>query len=100
MVGRRSSAVEQGNHNPLVGGSNPPAATICVNQLAMLLATVRCARFPVFGASCSLVFPGFSKPENVELPFRHTRRSLRLPQRQHRRIDRFVGQLEGAEMHP
>ena len=25
---RRSSAVEQGNHNPLVGGSNPPAATI------------------------------------------------------------------------
>ena len=28
MVGRRSSAVEQGNHNPLVGGSNPPAATI------------------------------------------------------------------------
>jgi hypothetical protein len=24
---RRSSAVEQGNHNPLVGGSNPPAAT-------------------------------------------------------------------------
>ena len=25
---RRSSAVEQGNHNPLVGGSNPSAATI------------------------------------------------------------------------
>ncbi len=24
----RSSAVEQGNHNPLVGGSNPSAATI------------------------------------------------------------------------
>ena len=28
MGWRRSSAVEQGNHNPLVGGSNPPAATI------------------------------------------------------------------------
>lgn len=25
---QRSSAVEQGNHNPLVGGSNPSAATI------------------------------------------------------------------------
>ena len=30
---RRSSAVEQGNHNPLVGGSNPPAATIYINGL-------------------------------------------------------------------
>ena len=25
---QRSSVVEQGNHNPLVGGSNPSAATI------------------------------------------------------------------------
>ncbi len=34
---RRSSAVEQGNHNPLVGGSNPSAATrFSPNQLSGL----------------------------------------------------------------
>src|SRR5208337_26280 len=33
---RRSSAVEQGNHNPLVGGSNPPAATIQIQILICL----------------------------------------------------------------
>jgi hypothetical protein len=34
MAWRRSSAVEQGNHNPLVGGSNPSAATIPIAFLA------------------------------------------------------------------
>src|SRR3954470_12151853 len=34
---RRSSAVEQGNHNPLVGGSNPSAATIWSLPRAVML---------------------------------------------------------------
>ncbi len=34
-----SSAVEQGNHNPLVGGSNPSRATKTVNGLMETLQT-------------------------------------------------------------
>ena len=39
MVGRRSSAVEQGNHNPLVPGSNPGAATIQHTEIALEVAS-------------------------------------------------------------
>src|SRR5882762_6518 len=37
-VWHRSSAVEQGNHNPLVGGSNPSGATNPLKHLAKNLA--------------------------------------------------------------
>jgi hypothetical protein len=47
---RRSSAVEQGNHNPLVGGSNPSAATIGVEGLAPGWGNVcRCGIFLLAG---------------------------------------------------
>jgi hypothetical protein len=37
----RSSAVEQGNHNPLVGGSNPSGATIPIKGLGLRSKTAK-----------------------------------------------------------
>ena len=52
---RRSSAVEQGNHNPLVGGSNPPAATNRIREQAFVLFRVN-----LYGA-CLMPAPSVSR---------------------------------------
>jgi len=46
------------------------------------------------------VFPGFPETKNVEIRFGYACPRLRLSKRQHRRIEGFIGQLEGTEMHP
>src|SRR5450432_2606758 len=50
-------------------------------------------------ARCS-EFSRFAKSENVEIACRYAGPSPCFPQRQHRRIDGFVGQLKRSEMHP
>src|SRR6202789_1993101 len=46
-----------------------------------------------------LVFPGFAEPEHFEVALLQSRVRARLAHRQHRGVDRFVGQLKRAEMH-
>jgi hypothetical protein len=52
LVWRRSSAVEQGNHNPLVGGSNPSAATRKNQTKALLYGVEAPTKLPFGGGRC------------------------------------------------
>lgn len=54
---RRSSVVEQRNHNPLVGGSNPSAATIfsLINIHRRSQTAAKMAVYIVFWRNCGFV---------------------------------------------
>src|SRR4051812_38898562 len=51
-------------------------------------------------ASFCRIFASFSEPEHIEIPLSYASLRLCLSKCQQRRIDGFVGQLKGAEMHP
>jgi hypothetical protein len=51
-------------------------------------------------SSCRWIFASFTERENIEILFSNASLRLCSSKCQYRRIDGFVGQLEGAEMHP
>jgi endo-beta-N-acetylglucosaminidase D len=51
-------------------------------------------------SSCRWIFASFTERENIEILFSNASLRLCLSKCQDRGIDRFVRQLEGAEMHP
>lgn len=51
-------------------------------------------------SSCRWIFASFTERENIEILFSNASLRPCSPKCQYRGIDGFVGQLEGAEMHP